>query len=38
MDLCRRGYEVVVADPKRIEFNTMRDWPGVTFVATAVPE
>lgn len=38
MDLCRRGYEVVVADPKRIEFNTMRDWPGVAFVATTVPE
>lgn len=38
LDACRRGYEVVIVDPKRIEFMGLRDWPNVTFVATAVEE
>jgi hypothetical protein len=34
----KRGWEVRIIDPKRIEFASLRDWPGVVVVATMVDD
>ncbi|MDN5766073.1 MAG: hypothetical protein L0H96_09440 [Humibacillus sp.] len=35
---CRRGWELYLCDPKRIEFVGLKAWPNVKCVATAVPD
>ena len=36
VEATRQGVEVVAADPKRVELIGLRDWPGVSWVATDV--
>lgn len=38
MLMCRLGHRVFVIDPKRIEFNSLRDWPNVEMVASKVED
>ena len=37
-EACRRGMRVMIGDPKRVEFSSMRDWPNVEIVATTPPD
>ena len=38
VEMARRGFRVLVLDPKRTEFLGLRDWPNVELVATRVPD
>lgn len=38
VEAARRGFRVLVVDPKRVEFLGMRDWPNVEVVATTVQD
>ena len=38
IEMARRGFRVLVLDPKRTEFLGLRDWPNVELVATRVPD
>lgn len=38
MEAALRGWRVWIADPKRIEFMGLRDWPNVQIVATTVED
>lgn len=38
VEASRRGWRILVIDPKRIEFLGLRDWPNVQIVATQVIE
>ena len=38
IEMSRRGFRVLVLDPKRTEFLGLRDWPNVELVATRVPD
>lgn len=37
MEACRRGFEVWICDPKRIEFIGLKAWPNVGLHASTVP-
>ena len=38
IEMARRGFRVLVLDPKRTEFLGLRDWPNVELVATRIPD
>ena len=38
IEATRRGFQVFVVDPKRVEFLGLRSWPNVQMVATTVPQ
>lgn len=38
IEAARQGHEIRGIDPKRIEMRGLRGWPGVTTIATRVPE
>ena len=38
IEMARRGFRVLVLDPKRTEFLGLRNWPNVELVATRVPD
>ena len=38
VEAARRGFRVLVLDPKRTEFLGLRNWPNVELVATRVPD
>ena len=38
LEMARRGWQVRICDPKRVEFIGLKSWPNVEIVATAVPD